>query len=131
MASPPIYYPGTFSRNDAKQITFDKGQKKVDNIDILCRKKAVWFSREPSATRPENRCRKPSSSRIDPTCSSISLPPIPTHKGITRSKAWATGEFLVHVDAVHRGFVRKRTPIDLDKTNSENATGLHLGTAGS
>jgi hypothetical protein len=27
------------------------------------------------------------------------------------------GEFLVHVDAVHRGFVRTRTPVDLDRTN--------------
>ena len=27
------------------------------------------------------------------------------------------GEFVVHVDAVHRGLVRTRTPLDLDKTS--------------
>ena len=31
------------------------------------------------------------------------------------------GEFLVHVDAVHRGLVRTRTPIDLAKAKN-NAT---------
>lgn len=29
----------------------------------------------------------------------------------------AEGEFLVHVDAVHRGFVRTRTPVDLDSAS--------------
>ena len=29
------------------------------------------------------------------------------------------GEFLVHVDAVHRGFVRTHTPLDLDKTSKK------------
>ena len=39
-AWPPIYYPGTFSRSEAKLITFDSGRS-VENVNITRRKKAA------------------------------------------------------------------------------------------
>ena len=112
-AHPPIYYPGTFSRNDAKLIRFDEKQE-CENIDIRLRRKGGLI--------------------LEGTVTDDTGKPVPEafvvvhrrdmlfdfvtdytdKKGSYRIQGLGDGEFLVHVDAAHRELVRKRTPIVID-----------------
>ena len=83
----PIYYPGVFSRSDAKAVAFDKGQN-ADNIDITLRKEGGLVLEGTVPTSPARPFRKPSSSRIIATCLLTSPRPTPTRRAITRFKAW-------------------------------------------
>ena len=115
---PPIYYPSTFNRDDAKQITFDDGCK-VENVDITLTKKGGLV--------------------LEGTVTDESGKPVPeafvvVHRrdmlfdfvtdytdenGKYRIPGLGRGKFLVHVDAAHRGFVRIRTPFELDGSVAE------------
>jgi len=112
-AFPPTYYPGTFSRSEAKQVTFDKGPS-VENVNI---------------TRPPK-----GGLTIAGTVHDESGKPIPeafvvVHRrdmlfdllaaytdaqGRYEIQGLGDGEFLAHVDATPRGYVRTSAPIDLD-----------------
>ena len=48
-------------------------------------------------------------------------------KGRYQIQGLGAGEFMVHVDAVHRGFVRTRTPVELDSANRTTQQGFKLG----
>ena len=118
-AWPPIYYPGTFSRSDAKQVTFDKSTS-VENVNITLRKEGGLV--------------------LEGTVHDEAGNPVPEafvvahHRdmlwgyntaytdaqGHYRIQGLETGQFLVHVDAAHRGFVRTRTPIDIDKPSEKS-----------
>lgn len=115
-AYPPIYYPGTFSRNEAEMITFDD-QWDVKNIDI--------------------RLQKTGGLVLEGTVVDEGGEPVPEafvvvhrrdmlfdfvtaytdERGSYEIQGLGDGEFLVHVDAVHRGFVRTRIPIDIGRAN--------------
>ena len=115
---PPIYYPSTFNRDDAKRITFDDGCK-VENVDITLKREGGLV--------------------LEGTVTDESGKPVPeafvvVHRrdmlfdfvtdytdenGKYRISGLGRGEFLVHVDAAHRGFVRTRTPFELDGSVSE------------
>ena len=115
---PPIYYPGTFSRNDAEQITFDD-QWDVKNIDIQLQKTGGVV--------------------LEGTVTDQTGQPVPEafvvahhrdmlfdfataytdQQGHYQIQGLADGKFLVHVDAVHRGLVRTRMPVDIDDTNGK------------
>ena len=115
-AHPPIYYPGTFSRNDAKLIRFDEKQE-CENIDIRLRRKGGLI--------------------LEGTVTDDTGKPVPEafvvvhrrdmlfdfvtdytdKKGSYRIRGLGDGEFLVHVDAAHRELVRTRTPIVIDSAN--------------
>ncbi len=117
-AHPPIYYPGTFSRSDAKQITFGE-KRSVDNINITLQKEGGLI--------------------LEGTVLDDAGKPVPEafvvvhrrdmlfdfvtaytdEKGHYQIQGLGDGEFLVHVDAVHRGLVRTRTPIDLDSASKK------------
>ncbi|MBL7187884.1 MAG: carboxypeptidase regulatory-like domain-containing protein [Phycisphaerae bacterium] len=116
-AHPPIYYPGTFSRNDAKLITFDQKQDN-DNINIALQREGGLILK---------------GTVIDETGKPVPEAFVVVHRrdmlfdfvtaytdqqGSYQIQGLADGEFLVHVDAVHRGFVRTRVPIDLDSVKA-------------
>ncbi len=125
-AYPPIYYPGTFSRNEAKQVTFDQKTMAADGIDLTLRREGGFV--------------------IEGTVSDEAGMPVPeafvvVHRqdmlfdfvtaytdkaGRYRIQGLAEGEFLLHVDAVHRGFVRMRTPINLDKDGEKTRRDITL-----
>jgi len=118
-ASPPVYYPGTFSRDEAKKITFEKGQKKVDNIDILLKKHGGLVLE--GTVRDESGKPVPEAfvAAHHQDMSFDFVTAYTDQQGHYRIEGLGPGELLVHVDAVHRGLVRKRTPIDLDKAKAK------------
>jgi protocatechuate 3,4-dioxygenase beta subunit len=113
---PPIYYPGTFSRNDAKLVTFDKKQS-VDNVDITLKKEGGLIIE--GTVRDE--AGKPVPEAFVVVHRRDMLFDFNTaytdKEGRYQIQGLGDGEFLVHVDAVHRGLVRMRTPVDLGKTS--------------
>lgn len=117
-ARPPIYYPSTFSRDDAKPITFDKGRK-VDNVDITLKKEGGLVLE--GTVRDESGKPVPEAfvvaHRQDMSFDFVTA--YTDQQGHYRIEGLGPGELLVHVDAVHRGLVRKRTPIELDKAKAK------------
>ena len=121
-AWPAIYYPSTFSRTDAKQVTFDKSPH-VDDVNITLRKEGgmvIEGTVRDEAGKPVPEAfvvvhRRDMLFDFDTAYTDA--------EGHYQIQGLGTGQFLVHVDAAHRGFVRTRTPIDLDKASRKrNAT---------
>ncbi len=124
-AYPPIYYPGTFSRSEAKQITFDKEQR-IDNINITLQKEGGLILE--GTVRDEAGKPVPEAfvvvHRRDMLFDFVTA--YTDEQGHYQIQGLGDGEFLVHVDAVHRGFVRMRTPLDLDKTSKKTQSNFDL-----
>jgi hypothetical protein len=115
-AYPPIYYPGTFFRNEAESVTFD-GQWDVKNVDIKLQRTGGLV--------------------LEGTVINESGEPVPEafvvvhrrdmlfdfvtaytdEQGSYEIQGLGDGDFLVHVDAVHRGLVRTRIPINIGSAN--------------
>jgi beta-lactamase regulating signal transducer with metallopeptidase domain len=115
-AHPPIYYPGTFSRNDAKLIKFDEKQER-ENIDIRLRRKGGLIL-EGTVTDDTGKPVPEAfvvAHRRDMLFDFIT--DYTDKKGRYRIRGLGDGEFLVHVDAAHRELVRTRTPIVIDSEN--------------
>ena len=123
-AYPPIYYPSTFSRSDAKLITFDK-ERSVDNINITLKKEGGLVLE--GTVRDEAGKPVPEAfvvvDRRDMLFDFVTA--YTDDEGRYQIQGLGDGEFMVHVDAVHRGFVRTRSPVDLDQGKQENATRLY------
>jgi len=112
---PPCYYPGTVDRNKAKKVHFDKA-KSIEKVDICLQRKGE-FILEGIVTD-------------DSTGNPIPKTLVTVHyrdmlfdrvtaytddMGYYRIESLGAGEFIVHVDAEHSGFVRKRKPITIDE----------------
>ena len=87
-ADPPIYYPSTFSRSEA-EWSLSTNRRLRTTSTSRGGKRADSRSREPSATRAEDRCPKRLSSCTIAICSSTSPPLTPTSKAATAFRAWA------------------------------------------
>ena len=117
-ASPPIYYPGTFSRSEAKLITFDS-RRSVENVNITRRKEgglAIAGTVRDEAGKPV-----PEAFVVVHPCdmSGCLATAYTDAQGHYRIQGLGEGEFLFHVDAVHRGLAHTRVPIRLDKTTKK------------
>jgi hypothetical protein len=115
-AHPPIYYPGTFSRNDAKLIRFDEKQE-CENIDIRLRRKGGLILK---GTVTDDTGKPVPEAFVVVHRRDMLFDFITDYtdkKGRYRIQGLGDGEFLVHVDAAHRELVRKRTPIVIDSAN--------------
>jgi hypothetical protein len=114
-ACPPIYYPGVFSRNDAKLITFDKSPK-VEGIDITLRKTGGLVLK--GTVRDETGKPVPEAFVVvDRRDMLFDFNTAYTdEQGHYEIQGLGEGQFCVHVDAVHRGLVRTRASLDLDKS---------------
>jgi beta-lactamase regulating signal transducer with metallopeptidase domain len=124
-ALPPIYYPSTFFRGDAKLITFDK-TRSADNINITLRKEGGLMLE--GTVRDDTG--KPVSEafvvvhRRDMLFDFVTA--YTDQQGHYQIQGLGDGQFLIHVDAVHRGLIRTRTPLDLDRTNRKTERNLTL-----
>ena len=122
---PPIYYPSTFSRNDAKQITF--GEKRlVDNINITLRREG-GFVLEGTVTDRETGAPIPKAlitvHHVDMLFDRVTA--YTDEKGVYRVRGLGPGELAVHVDASPWRYVRTRKVVTLDdakKTKSMDVT---------
>ena len=117
-ACPPIYYPSTFSRSDAKLITFDKEQR-VDDVNITLKKEGGLDHRGNRArrgrqTRPGSICRRASARHALRLRHRLHR-----HKGVIKSRAWGTASYGSRRCRSPR-IREKRSPRDLDKTEQEN-----------
>jgi len=115
-AHPPIYYPGTFSRNDAKLVRFD-GKQKCENIDIRLRRKGGLIL-EGTVTDDTGKPVPEAfvvAHRRDMLFDFVT--DYTDKQGRYQIQGLGDGEFLVHVDAAHRELVRTRTPIVIDRAN--------------
>jgi len=111
-AYPPIYYPSTFSRREAKLVTFDKGPS-VENINITRRKEGGLVI----AGSVRDEAGKPIPEafvvvhRRDMLFDFVTA--YSDGQGHYEIYGLGDGEFLVHVNATHRGFVRSAASVDL------------------
>ena len=115
-AYPPIYYPGVFSRSDAKLITFDE-KPNVVNIDITLKKEGGLIL---EGTVLDEAGKPVPEAFVAVHRRDLHFDFVTAYtdaQGRYRIQGLGDGEFLVHVDAVHRGFVRTRTPVDLNRKN--------------
>jgi len=115
-AHPPIYYPGTFSRNDAKLIRFDEKQE-CENIDIRLRRKGGLILR---GTVTDDTGKPVPEAFVVVHRRDMLFDFVTDYtdkKGSYRIQGLGDGDFLVHVDAAHRELVRTRTPIVIDSAN--------------
>ena len=115
-AYPPIYYPGTFFRNEAELITFES-QWDLENIDIQLQPTGGLVLEgivvdEAGEPVPEAFVVV---HRRDMLFDFVTA--YTDGQGNYEIQGLGDGEFLVHVDAVHQGFVRTRIPIDIGRTN--------------
>lgn len=122
---PPIYYPGTFSRSEAKLVTFENGRS-VENVNITRRKEGGQVI----VGTVRDEAGKPVPEAF------VVVHPVDMYGGLTsaytdpqghyRIQGLGEGQFLVHVDAGHRGLVRTRMPIRLDKTTKKTEFNFKL-----
>lgn len=113
-ALPPIYYPGTFSRSDAKLISFDE-EKDIENADITLRKEGGVVL--------EGTVLDEAGKPVPEAFVVVNRPDMlfdfvtayTDAQGHYQIQGLGDGELLVHVDAVHRGLVRMLTPLNVDK----------------
>jgi hypothetical protein len=112
---PPIYYPGTFSRNDAKLIAFDKARS-VEDINIKLRKEG--------GLAVEGIVRDEAGKPVPEAFVVVDRPDMlfdfatayTDEQGHYQIPGLGSGDFAIHVDAVHRGLVRVRNKMTLDDT---------------
>ncbi len=110
---PPIYYPSTFSRDEAKQITFDSTSH-VENVDITMKKEGGLVLEgtivdEKGAPVPEAFLVMHHRDMLFDFVTAYT-----DKQGKYRLHGLGKGELLVHIDAAHRGLARTRVPVDLD-----------------
>jgi beta-lactamase regulating signal transducer with metallopeptidase domain len=121
----PVYYPGVSCRSDAKPVTFEENRH-AENIDIP-------LKTEDGIT-------------LEGTVYDEAGKPVPEafivvhhrdmlfdfvagytdEQGHYRIQGLSDGELLVHIDAVHRGVVRMRTPVNLKKTDKNSQMNFTL-----
>jgi beta-lactamase regulating signal transducer with metallopeptidase domain len=111
-ALPPIYYPGTFFRNDAKLITFDKARS-VGDINITLRKEGGLILE--GTVRDDTGKPVPEAfvvvHRRDMLFDFVTA--YTDNQGHYQIQGLGDGHFQAHVDAMHRGLVRTRAILDL------------------
>ena len=111
---PPIYYPGTFFRDEAKQITFDKNRM-VEDVNLTLKTKG--------GLTIEGTVLDESGKPVPEAVVAIHSSDFPVNmmcaytdaQGKYRLSCIGSGEFYLQAEAVHRGFIRARKTIQLDR----------------
>jgi len=116
-ASPPVYAPGVFSRSDATWITFDE-KPNVDNVDITLKKEGGLILKGTVLDEAGEAVPEAFVVVHRPDMCFDFVTAYTDERGHYQIQGLGDGEFSVHVDAVHRGFVRMRTPVTLGKAST-------------
>ncbi|MEN6385625.1 MAG: M56 family metallopeptidase [Phycisphaerales bacterium] len=117
-AYPPIYYPGTFSRDEAKLITFDN-EKEIKNIEIKLKKNG-GIVLEGTVTDEKGQPVSQAFVVVHHSDMLVDFSAAYTDQnGKYKIEALGPGNFLAHVDAVHKGYVRMRIPLEIKAADKE------------
>jgi hypothetical protein len=111
---PAIYAPSTFFRGDAKLITFDKSHQ-VDGVNITLQKTGGLTL---EGTVRDDRGNPVPEALVVVHHRDMLFDRVTTYsdaQGHYEVHGLGDGEVLVHVDAIHRGLVRTRAPIALER----------------
>jgi hypothetical protein len=111
---PAIYAPGTFFRGEAKRVTFDKSRS-VEGVNITLRKTGGLVL---EGTVRDEKGKPIPEAFVVVHHRDMLFDRVTTYsdaQGHYELQALGDGEVLVNVDAMHRGFVRTRAPLALDK----------------
>lgn len=110
---PPVYYPSTFSRSKANQIVFGDNRS-IEDMDITLRTEGGLTLEGKVVGQDGNPVPEALVlvHRSDMRAGSVTT--YTDERGRYRMQGLGDGEFRVHVDAAHRGYVRTRTLVDLD-----------------
>jgi beta-lactamase regulating signal transducer with metallopeptidase domain len=123
---PPRYWPGTFSRDEAEQITFDE-QWEVKSVDIRLQKKGGLVA---EGTVTDETTGEPVPEAFVVVHHQDMLFDFVTaytdDRGRYRIEGLGEGDFLAHVDAVHRGFVRTKEPVKIRANRSRTTLNFAL-----
>ncbi|MHC4623574.1 MAG: M56 family metallopeptidase [Planctomycetota bacterium] len=124
---PPRYWPGTFSRSQAKPITFDK-QWEIENVDIRLQKSGGLVL---EGTVADETTGEPVPEAFvvvhhEDMCFDF-VTAYTDEQGHYRIEGLGEGEFLAHVDAVHRGFVRTRELVKIKANVGKTTLDFRLG----
>ena len=124
----PVYAPSTFCRSEATLVTFDQSRQ-VDGVDIRLRKSGGLVLE--GTVRDEKGQPVPEAFVVVHHCDLLfdRVTGYTDAQGRYTIQGLGDGEVLVHVDAIHRGFVRTRVPITLEKATprAERDFVLHRG----
>ena len=110
---PPIYYPSSFSRDEAKQITFDSTSH-VENVDITMKKEGGLVLEGKVVDEKGTPVPEAFVVAHDREMLFDFVTAYTDEQGKYRLHGLGKGELLVHIDAAHRGLARTRMPVDLD-----------------
>jgi len=128
---PPVYYPSTFSRNDAKQITFGE-KRRVDNVNITLRKEGGLVL-EGTVTDRETGVPIPKTlvtvHHVDMLFDRVTA--YTDEKGVYRVRGLGPGKLAVHVDASPWGYVRTRKLVSLDDQEETKSMDVTVRAGGS
>ena len=116
---PPRFYPGTFSRNAAKLVTFDD-EDVIRNIDIPM-KKTGGLVLEGLVTE-ENTSQPVSEALVSIFHFDMFFDLFYAYtdgQGRYRIEGLGEGKFIVHVDGVHKGFVKTRKLVTIEPEAKE------------
>ena len=116
---PPHFYPGTFSRTAAKLVTFD-GENVIRNIDIPM-KKTGGLVLEGLVTE-ENTSQPISEALVSIFHFDMFFDLFYAYtdgQGRYRIEGLGEGKFIVHVDGVHKGFVKTRKLVTIEPEAKE------------
>ena len=122
---PPVYYPSTFSRNQAKKIVFGENRT-IENVDISLRTEG-GLTLEGKVVDQEGHPVPEALVMASPSDTPAGRSGTYSDEhGRYQIRGLGDGEFLIHVDAAHRGYVRTRTTVQLDGTNQKTTRDFNL-----
>jgi hypothetical protein len=111
--SPAVYHPSTFSRNKAKRVAFGEGRS-VEDVDIRLKTEG-GLTVEGTVVNKEGEAVPEALVFVHPGDMSAGYQTTYTDEGGRyRISGLGDGEFLVHVDATQRGYVRMRSYVELE-----------------
>ncbi|UCG12349.1 MAG: carboxypeptidase regulatory-like domain-containing protein, partial [Deltaproteobacteria bacterium] len=124
---PPTFYPGTPSRAKATLITFGDEDDVIENIDIRMKKEGGKIL---EGTVTDKETGQPiSQAMVTAYHSDMFYDLFPTYtdeKGRYKFRSFGDGEYIIHADARHKGYVKHRQFVNIPQCNTKERLDFQL-----